>query len=227
MLKLLILAIALMTASWGFGEETPKDLKENKYATAVALFATAPAPAPGGILLVGSSIFRKWVDFANDLAPLPVSNRAFGGSKTNEQLLFFEKIVPTSQASLVVWYCGSNDINGHALPEMVLKNTTEWLRRTRDALPHARIILVSVIRAPQKRADGYLPRVDEVNKRLRQLAEESKVLVYVDVNPSLETATGDPVMECYVEDKLHLTPEGYRRMIAALRPVLEANWKKP
>jgi lysophospholipase L1-like esterase len=33
------------------------------------------------------------------------------------------------------------------------------------------------------------------------------------------------VAECYVKDNLHLSPEGYRRMTAALRPVIEKNWK--
>lgn len=57
--------------------------------------------------MVGSSIFRKWLTCAHDLAPLPVTNRAFGGSVTSDQLFFFDQIVPSSRAALVVWYCGS------------------------------------------------------------------------------------------------------------------------
>ena len=90
----------------------------NKYTAEVAKLAAAPAPAPGGILMVGSSIFRKWTNCVSDLAPLPVRNRAFGGSQTKDQLYFFDQIVPSSRAALVVWYCGSNDVNAKKRPNI-------------------------------------------------------------------------------------------------------------
>jgi len=198
---------------------------KNKYAAEVAKLAAAPAPAPGGILMVGSSIFRKWTNCAEKLAPLPVTDRAFGGSQTKDQLFFFDQIVPSSRAALVVWYCGSNDVNAKKTPDYVLDNTKQWIGKTRAALPQAHILLVSTIRAPQKRAAGLLAQVDEVNKKLIQLAGSIPDVTYADVNPALETASGEPVMECYVGDKLHLTQEGYRRMTSVLRPVMEREWK--
>ena len=174
--------------------------------------------------MVGSSIFRKWESCAQDLAPLPVTNRAFGGSKTEDQLFFFDQIIPSSRAALVIWYCGSNDINDKGTPQSILKNTREWLERTRAALPNSRILLVSVIRAPQKRGAGLLGVVDEVNKGLLRLAGSVPDVFYADVNAALETPSGEPVAECFVQDKLHLTPKGYRRMTSVLRPMIEKEW---
>jgi hypothetical protein len=191
-----------------------------KYAADIERLAAAPAPAPGGVLLVGSSIFRKWTTCSVDLAPLPVTNRAFGGSQTPEQLFFFDRLVPSSHAAVVVWYCGSNDVNAKRAPADVLANTREWLALTRASLPGVRIVLVSVIRAPQKRMDGKLAPVDELNRGLLALGEADDV-DYLDVNPALEDAAGEPLPDCYVADQLHLTPEAYRRLTAALRPVLE------
>jgi lysophospholipase L1-like esterase len=201
--------------------------KPSKYADAVAKLAAAPAPAPGGVLMIGSSIFRKWTTAAQDLAPLPVTNRAFGGSRTADQLQFFDQLVPSSQAALVVWYCGSNDVNSKKKPPEVLQNTQDWIAKTRAALPNVRIVLLSVIRAPQKHEDGYLPQVDDINKRLSALAADAPDLTYVDVNPSLETEAGEPVAACYVADKLHMSPEGYQRIRSVLLPVLKAQWKAP
>jgi lysophospholipase L1-like esterase len=234
--KKLLLTLTVLSALFGatppgIAAEAPPateaPAKPSKYADAVAKLAAEPAPAPGGILMIGSSIFRKWTTVVQDLAPLPVTNRAFGGSRTADQLQFFDQLVPSSQAALVVWYCGSNDVNSKKKPPEILQNTRDWIARTRAALPHVRIVLLSVIRAPQKREDGYLAQVDDINKRLQALTAGAPDLSYVDVNPSLETAAGEPVMECYVADKLHLSPEGYQRISSVLLPVLKAQWTSP
>ncbi len=223
-----LVAILIATVALTHGAEVKSTTTTtNKYASEVTKLAAAPAPAPGGILMVGSSIFRKWTNCVEMLAPLPVRNNAFGGSQTKDQLFYFDQIVPASHAALVVWYCGSNDVNGKKTPEFILNNTKEWVEKTRAALPGVRIMLVSVIRAPQKRRDGYLATVDAANQELSKLAASVPNVTYVDVNPSLEDAKGEPVMECYVTDKLHLTQEGYRRMTTVLKPVLEKEWKAP
>ena len=216
-----------------FADETTESASRiQKYTPEVTKLAEATPPQPGGVLMVGSSIFRKWVTCTNDLAPFPVTNRGFGGSQTQDQLHFFEQIVPTSQASLVIWYCGSNDINGSQDPnnssktsESILQRTKEWIGLTRKALPQSNILLVSVIRAPQKREKGFLDKVDEVNRGLAHLAASTPGVSYVDVNPSLENSAGEPVPECYVADKLHMTPEGYTRMASVMKPVMGKIWK--
>jgi hypothetical protein len=235
LLALAVLSLALGTTRPGFAAEsalaTPPApaaapaAKPSKYADAVAKLAAAPAPAPGGVLMIGSSIFRKWTTCGQDLAPLPVTNRAFGGSKTADQLFLFDKIVPSSSAALVVWYCGSNDIKGKKPPESVLQNTKQWIERTQAALSGVRILLVSVINAPQKRDDGQSPGVEAVNKGLSGLATTFPNIAFVNVNPALQSADAQPAAECYLPDKLHLTPEGYRRMTSVLRPVIEREWK--
>lgn len=220
------LALLGLQAAIAFVPPTSVHGAEHRFAQDVSQLAAAPAPAPGGVLMVGSSIFRKWTTCTNDLAPLPVVNRAFGGSETPDQLFFFDQIVPSSHAAVVVWYCGSNDVNDKTTPAAILHNTGEWIQRTQTALPQVRIVLVSVIRAPQKRDAGLLAQVDEVNRGLVKLAGSLPNVAYADVNPSLETPPGEPLMECYVSDKLHLTPEGYRRMTTVLRPVIEREWKE-
>ena len=220
-----IFAVILAAVGPVHGADSKPAAAKNKYTAEVARLAAALAPAPGGILMVGSSIFRKWTNCVEMLAPLPVTDRAFGGSQTKDQLFFFDQIVPSSRAALVVWYCGSNDVNAKKTPDYVLDNTKQWIGKTRAALPQAHILLVSTIRAPQKRAAGYLATVDALNKELAKLAASIRDVAYVDVNPALETAAGEPVMACYVEDKLHFTQEGYRRMTSVLRPVMEREWK--
>ena len=56
----------------------------------IAAFANA-APGPANALLfVGSSSIRRWVDLAEHMAPIPVINRGFGGSKIGDVIYHSE-----------------------------------------------------------------------------------------------------------------------------------------
>lgn len=206
--------------------ETVNQQRALRYHAEVEGLRLTSEPLPDGGLMVGSSIFKRWTTAAIDLAPLPVTNRAFGGSRIGDQLVFFDRIVPGSGAAVLIWYCGSNDINAKASPADILQKTQSWLAQARASLPVAQIVIVSVIRAPQKRKAGLLATVDEVNNGLRLLAATSANLHYVDVNPFLEKPGGEAVAEYYVADQLHLTPEGYVQLAAALKPVVNTVARK-
>ena len=198
----------------------------NKYTAEVAKFALQPVPAPGGVLLVGSSNFRKWTNAVTDLAPLPVTNRAFGGSQTSHQLMFFDQVVPPCRPGLVVWYCGSNDIKGKKDATSILERTEEWISRVKQMDSAAAVLLVSVIRAPQKHRDAQVAVVDAVNRGYEEIARSKEGVFYVDVNAALQSPTGESRVELYVEDGLHLNGEGYRQMTTLLKPAIEKHWKK-
>jgi lysophospholipase L1-like esterase len=60
----------------------------------------------------------------------------------------------------------------------------------------------------------------EANALLRELAEKSPHLTYVDVFTPMIGADGLPIPALFVEDGLHLTSEGYRVWKQALMPFL-------
>ena len=197
-----------------------------KFAGEVEKFSTLPPPEPGGILLVGSSIFKRWTNAVSDLAPLPVTNRAFGGSQKSHQLTFFDQVVPPCRPRLIVWYCGSNDIKGKKESSSVLQRTEEWLGKVAQADQATRVLLVSVIRSPQKRRDGQLEAVDAVNLGYEELSRKKDGVFYVDVNPALQTSEGESKVELYVADGLHFNVKGYHQMTTLLKPAIEKYWKK-
>ena len=197
----------------------------NKYTAEVDKFASEPIPPPGGVLLVGSSIFKRWTNAISDLAPFPVTNRAFGGSQTSHQLMFFDQVVSPCRPRLIVWYCGSNDIKGKKDPQSVLKRTEEWLDKVKKLDPSTQVLLVSIHRCPQKRKDGQLEGVDAVNRGYEELSQRREGVFYVDVNPSLESVTGKSKAELYLEDGLHLNPSGYEKMATLVKPAIQSHWK--
>ncbi len=211
--------------SWGAEGVTPT-ATTSKFTEEVGRFANLPSPASGGVLLAGSSTFKRWTNAVTDLAPLPVTNRAFGGSQTSHQLMFFEQVVPPCRPQLIVWYCGSNDIKGKKDPASVLERTEEWLDQVKKLDPSIQVLLVSIHRCPQKRKDGQMEGVDAVNRGYQELSKKREGVFYVDVNPALESATGGSKDDLYVADGLHLNVEGYQQMITLLKPAIEAHWKQ-
>jgi len=214
------ISLCFVFCSWAIPDEEMV-VGTNKYTADVAKFATQPIPTPGGVLLVGSSNFRKWTNAVTDLAPLPVTNRAFGGSQTSHQLMFFNQIVPPCRPGLIVWYCGSNDIKGKKDVASILGRTEEWIRRVKEMDPSPGVLLVSVIRAPQKHRDSQIRVVDAVNRGYEEIARRKEGVFYVDVNPVLQNSAGESRGELYVEDGLHLNLEGYHQMVTLLKPAIE------
>ena len=224
-LPYLLFGILLLSwQSWG-ADGAVATTVPSKFAGEVGRFAALPPPVPGGVLLVGSSTFKRWTNAVQDLSPLPITNRAFGGSQTSHQLMFFDQVVTPCHPQLIVWYCGSNDIKGKKDPASVLKRTEEWLEKVKKLDPSTQVLLVSIHRCPQKRKDGQLEGVHAVNRGYEELSQRRKGVFYVDVNPALESVTGESKAELYIEDGLHLNPSGYEKMATLVKPAIQSHWK--
>lgn len=85
----------------------------------------------------------------------------------------------------------------------------------RDKLGQTAFVFLSIIKAPQK-MDRW-DMVDEVNTQISQLAPTYPRFAYIDINPVFFTE-GQPRMEFYVADQLHLTLPAYVALGAYLAP---------
>ncbi|MBL9200509.1 MAG: hypothetical protein JNL39_08380 [Opitutaceae bacterium] len=188
------------------------------------LDAAQPPPA-GGILFVGSSIFRQWANVTAHMAPLPVLNRAFGGSRTGDQLARFDQLVPRYAPRVIVYYCGSNDLKAGAVPEdpaAIFARFREFSERVRARFPATRLIFAAATRSPDRVARWE--QVDHYNALARAYCAATPGRVFVDLNPALVDANGHPRLELYRTDKLHFHPPAYDAFAKIIRPVLEREW---
>jgi hypothetical protein len=179
-------------------------------------------PPQGAILFIGSSIFREWTDLEKQMAPLPVFNRAFGGSRTFEVLHYADRIVLPYKPRIIVYYCGSNDVGSGASAAEVAANFKAFVDKVAAPLPDTRIFFVSINKAPEKRYAWNV--VDEANARIREYTAKNKRLDFIDVNPVLLDAAGKPRFELYREDELHFRPAAYVEFTRIIRPVIERAW---
>jgi lysophospholipase L1-like esterase len=198
-------------------------------------------PARGGVVFVGSSIFREWRevrDFAADLAPLPVVNRAFGGSTARDQLRddIMEAIVFPHEPRVLVYYCGSNDLNEGESPRRIRDAFISWSEKARARLDGRRnenenvvsssrvtIVFVSINRAPQKKP--LWDALDETNRLIKEYCEthDDQSVVFADVNPLL-FEDGDamtvPNVSLFRDDGLHFDPDPNARAYEAWVPTV-------
>jgi len=200
-----------------------------QYEPAFKAFAEADRanpPAKAGILFVGSSIFRQWTTVAEQMAPLPVLNRAFGGSRTPDQLARFDQLVPVYAPKVIVYYCGSNDIKANPpdAPKVIFSRFREFSERVRALSPATRLIYVSATRSPDRVARWE--QVDHYNALVRAYCAATPGRTFVDINPALVDQAGHPRLDLYRDDKLHFHPLAYAAFTAIIKPVLERVWRE-
>ena len=181
-------------------------------------------PPQNGILFIGSSIFRRWTNLKAQMAPLPVFNRAFGGSQTPEILHYMDKIVLPYSPKMIVYYCGSNDIGAGRSAEQIADGFRQFVARVQQQSPTTRIFYVSINRAPQKQNKWDV--VDAANASVKAFCSQDQRLEYIDVNPALFDAAGQARLDLYLPDKLHFKEPAYNDFTAIIKPVIEKAWQE-
>lgn len=184
----------------------------------------AAAPASGTIAFVGSSTFRRWSSLAQDMAPLPVYNRAFGGSGVQDQLKAAPRILFPYKPKVVVYYCGDNNVGSDkADPAVVLKGFSDFRALLRLELPATRIVHVGI--KPSIKRLAAWPIAEKANALVRDFAAKDPLIICVDPASVLLDDQGAIKPGIYSKDDLHLNPQGYELMTALIKPAVEQAWK--
>jgi lysophospholipase L1-like esterase len=182
----------------------------------------ANPPPKNGILFIGSSIFRQWTHLKEQMAPLPVFNRAFGGSRTEEVLAQMDRLVLPYEPRIIVYYCGSNDVNAGASGSDIFAHFKQFSERVAAELPKTEVFYVSINRAPQKMNKWEV--VDSANALARDYCASAQRRGFIDVNPVLFDKDGKPRLELYRDDKLHFKDPAYEEFARIIKPVLLKAW---
>lgn len=175
-------------------------------------------PPAGATLFVGSSSIRLWPDLAASFPELTVIQRGFGGSKTDDVLHFFDRIVTPYRPATIVYFAGTNDLVSGSTSEQVAANTLAFVERVGQELPGTKVIILSNNYSVSRRrmADAYR-RADAL---IQDKLPQHSFARMVDVTTPLLQPDGIPNPAYYVADSVHLNPEGYRIWTATLRKVL-------
>lgn len=184
-------------------------------------------PKLGSIVFAGSSSIALWETLAEEMKPLDVINRGFGGSQYSDLNQYAKRIVIAYRPRAVVIYEGDNDLAPESpkTPESVAKDARTLVQTIRAALPETWIYLISI--KPSKSRLSAWPRMMEANRMIRDFTRTKEHVQYVDVASAMFDPEGKLRADLFVEDGLHPTPKCYALWTSIIKPVLLQRFGPP
>lgn len=180
-------------------------------------------PTPGGVLFIGSSSIRMWEGLEKAMAPARVVQRGFGGSKTGEVLAVFDRIVLPYEPSIIVYYCGDNDLgNDNTDSRAAAEGFIAFDRRARSHWPSVRIFYLPI--KPSIARWNNWPAMEKANGLVRDYCIRTPGAAYLETVAVLLGGDGKPDPAFFREDGLHLNQRGYERWLPIVRGEVLRAW---
>ena len=178
------------------------------------------APPANAIVVTGSSTIADWYWMRNDLAPLEVIPRGFGGSTADDLDYYLERVVLVYAPRAVVIYEGDNDIGSGLTPQYVASRISQIAARISTRYPSTRVYVISIKPSPLRW--GVWPQMQQANQLLANFCATDPRYAFIDTATALLGPDGYPIAEYYASDTLHLSAAGYPVWADVVRRVLLA-----
>ncbi len=177
-------------------------------------------PPPGVIVFTGSSSITFWSTLEQDMAPVPVINRGFGGSHMNDVVHYASRLVNAYRPRAVVLFAGTNDISGSKpkTPQQVFDGYRAFVAAVHTSLPDVPIYYISITPTPARWQ--YWPIVNETNCLIKAHTATDPHLHFIDMTDVIMGPDGKPQRSLFRFDRLHPNKKGYAVWTAKIKPIL-------
>lgn len=196
-----------------------------RFEEAIEAFEEADRKSPtpdGAIVCVGSSSMAGWhTTIHEDLAPLTVIPRGFGGSNMNDALHYIDRIVLNYSPRAIVIYEGDNDLAEGISPRVFFATLEEFMDKVHAEFPKTRIYVLSI--KPSDNRWHIWPTITEANQLVADQCTQDDRLFYIDLVTGMLGEDGMPRKNIFQEDNQHMTRPGYEIWRDAVRPILIKN----
>jgi lysophospholipase L1-like esterase len=225
-----VLFLFLVASGWIIQREVGRTFSDDPtvWEPEIAAFERADREAPpprDAILFVGSSSIRFWDGLADDMSPMVVIRRGFGGAKLSDLVHFVDRIIIPYAPRAIVIHAGGNELtdapgNRQRTPEEARADFRSLVERIRASLPDAPIYYLAL------RPSGLPGARDLFLELVRAEIEAQPGLHYLDAGAGLALADGSPDPRLIRWDFIHLNRAGYavwappvrERLLADLGP---------
>ena len=191
-----------------------KDIKAIKERAAVE-------PSECDVMFFGSSSIRLWSTLKEDMAPLTVVNRGYGGATLRDLHYNYPTVMAHYRPKAFVFYC-DNDLRTKPEIDIPVGELFDLVRMLFDRLdkdyPGVPVYFLAMKHC--QRREAIRDRQATYNALMREYAEVSDQVIYVDTCTPLLTADGEIDASKFVDDKIHLNERGYAEWVKILKPML-------
>lgn len=172
------------------------------------------------VLVIGSSSARMWNSITNDLSPLKVINRAYGGSTIRDNIYNYNDVIRGFQPKMILLYV-ENDLAG--TKESISPGDCYDLFRLYEQLihrdfPDATLFILSFKPSPSR--EKQLQKQHIINSLLKDYADQTDKVEYIDITKGMYDEKGILRTDIFLDDKLHMNQRGYDAWTKEVRPVL-------
>jgi lysophospholipase L1-like esterase len=180
----------------------------------------ANPPKPGGIVFTGSSSIVKWTTLAEDMKPLEIINRGFGGSQYTDVDQYTKRIVNVYRPRAVVVYAGDNDLaaNSPKTPESVANDVKRFVQIVHSDLPDTWVYVMAI--KPSKLRWDQWSQMKAANQMIQDFCKTQHRVQYIDVATPMFAPDGGLPADLFVADGLHPTPKLYAMWTTIIKPIL-------
>jgi len=179
-------------------------------------------PGKGKILFTGSSSIRFWDSLEEDMEPLEVLNRGFGGAQISHVIHHFEDIVKPYNPKAIVFFCGTNDLTALKTPEETVHDFKKFLSLVRNEFGNIKVYVIGIKPSVDRL---YLDKEERIfNSSIKLLASQDAYLEYIDVWDSMLSEDGSRMPELFIEDGLHMNKKGYKVWTKQVRKSLSKDF---
>ena len=180
-------------------------------------------PGKGKILFTGSSSIRFWDTLNEDMKPLEVLNRGFGGAQISHVIYHFEDIVMPYNPEAIVFFCGTNDLTALKTPEETLNDFKKFLNLVRNEFGNIKVYVIGIKPTVDRL---YLDKQERIfNSSIKLLANNDAYLEYINVWDSMLDEKSERMPQLFLEDGLHLNTKGYEIWTKLVRDSLSNQFK--
>jgi lysophospholipase L1-like esterase len=181
-------------------------------------------PPPANVIVfTGSSSITFWSTLVRDMAPLPVINRGFGGSRMNDVVYYAPRLVVAYRPRAVVIFAGTNDLSGSKpkTAQEVADGFRAFVEIVHEALPATPIYYISITPTPSRWK--YWPIVQETNRLIEAYTQTDQRLHFIDMTAAILDPDGKPDRSLFRIDRLHPNKKGYAVWTSIIKPILLAD----
>jgi len=172
------------------------------------------------VLFLGSSSINLWDNIYNDMAPLKIIRRSYGGAAIRDMIYYYDVIARNYNPKRIVLYvendvCGSKEDLSVGEAYDLFRVFIQKIKRDYPDIP---LYIMSIKPSPSR--EKQLKKQLMLNYLIEDFANYKKNIYYIDITENMYDSNGKLKTDIFKADRLHMNQKGYDIWTNKIKPIL-------